>query len=377
MAISNEDIRAIEDAVETLHYVSTDANGSKYIEIYADYRDTNEGLLDKAYENRKLGFADDDNAPYALVDFLRETIGEWYADTVWDMEDKILRKAGLDDVSDDRREDCLDYLREQFPIIPDYDHFLGQDTRVNIMLKCGDEGNRDFIGIREQFAAMFAEDWSEEEREAAMAEENGLSWLVRQQGHTMEELTETIHAYYAFFESREAADMSYEDKYKAFRDSHNPFLTSVCQELANMVNDMNTMTALVSISLDDLAEFMQPGKELVLPKNAMIGIFNPWNGGGSTLDIELEKDLVVPSDLLYDIQIEGVKPDWSYTVDGVYGLIGSAWVPAKQVREQQPEKNEQHPTLDNLISAAQKKAGAERAVAEHDQQKNVSEQERG
>jgi hypothetical protein len=65
----------------------------------------------------------------------------------------------------------------------------------------------------------------------------------------------------------------------------------------------------------------------------MIGIYNPWNGSGSVLEIELEKDLVFTTDMIRDIQIEGVKPDFEWTVDNTYGLIGSCWKAPKSIED--------------------------------------------
>ena len=371
MDITAQDKRAIDEAVEALHYVSRDPSGNQYIQIYADYRDTNESLLQTAYENRNKGFQDKDNSEFALIDHLRETISGWYVDTVGQMESEILERAGFD-YADEKADALLDYLRDTYPIEPDYDHFLSQDMCVNIMLGCADESNRDFVAIYEQFNAMLDDDISQEDLAAALEEENGLSWLVKQQGHTMQELMETLHAYIKFFDSEEAKDLSYDGKYNQFCSTHNRFLSSVCQELLNMVNSMNTMTVLTRLSMNDFAAFMQPNKEIVLPKNSMLGIFNPWNGGGSTLDIELEKDLVVPSSLLYDVQIEGAKLSYQYTVDSVYGLVGNAWRQADAVRDVNavkpvPAKS----SLDSLIQSASQRAAEGASAHSQDKGKNT------
>ena len=336
MAITQEDKRAIDEAVKELHYVAHDENGQAYIEIYADYRETNEGLLKPAYENRRLGFDDKDNPDYALIDMLHGTIDGWYTDEVARMENEILEKAGFDYL-DDKADELLEYMRETYPIQPDYDHFMKEEVPINIMLGLPEERSRDFGTIRDQISVLLNKDLTPTEREASLEEETGLRWLVMQQGHTMKELDETLQAYLEFWDSPEAEDLKYDQKYEKFKSTHDPFLTSVCQEVLNTSNYMNTMTVLTKMSLTDFAEFMKPGKEIVLPKDSMVGIFNPWNGGGSTLEIELQKELVVPSSLVYDIQVEGVKPDYQYTVDDVYGLVGSCWQSATAVRDAQPE----------------------------------------
>ena len=55
----------------------------------------------------------------------------------------------------------------------------------------------------------------------------------------------------------------------------------------------------------------------------MCGLFDPWSGAGSTLDLELEHDVVLPIELVHEI-----TPDvclYRYGVDEVYGLVGMAW----------------------------------------------------
>ena len=62
---------------------------------------------------------------------------------------------------------------------------------------------------------------------------------------------------------------------------------------------------------------------LRIEKDAVCGLFDPWNGGGSTLDLELEHDVVLPMELVHEI-----TPDvclYRYGVDEVYGLVGKAW----------------------------------------------------
>ena len=112
------------------------------------------------------------------------------------------------------------------------------------------------------------------------------------------------------------------------------------------------MTILAKVNMYEFAEMMKPGREITFGKDAMIGIYSPWNGGGSVLEIELEKELVVSSDKIWDVQIEGVTPDYQYSVNASYGLIESCWKEVTSIKEASPEKK---PSLDNMIQAAQSK----------------------
>lgn len=362
MAITEQDKQAIDSAVEKLYFVSTDKDGNKSFDpFYTDYRDSNEFLLQQAYDLRKAAY--EEPACYepdeALIDSLQDMITEAYDEQLWDIEDGIVREAGFEP-SDDKTQELLDYLRETYAIEFPFDHYFNQDIKVNIMLDAQDEGNKDFVSIYEQNEALCGNLSPEDARES-LAEETGLSLLVKQQGHTMDELQQTMKEYQEFFYG-ENADHSadYSDRYSDIEKSHNPFLTSICQELDNMTNHMNCMTILAKMDMYQFAEMMKPGKEITFSKDAMVGIYSPWNGGGSVLEVALEKDLTIPSEKIWDVQIEGAKLDYQYSVDQTYGLIGSCWTDVKAIQDAVPEKK---PSLDAVIQAAQLKSGS--GMGEH------------
>ena len=119
-------------------------------------------------------------------------------------------------------------------------------------------------------------------------EKASLVWLANQQGYTKEQLEQTL----------DQGDMA------------NPkgFLQSVRVECANMSSHMQTLTFLVSMTLEQLlelnemlAEREKVGHEydarkrpdcgtITLGKETECGLYDPWNGGGSVLEIQLEKD---------------------------------------------------------------------------------------
>lgn len=360
MAISEQDKRAIDEAVKALHFVSTDEQGNKSIDpFYTDYRDTNEFLLQKAYDMRKAAFqpADAYEPENALIYTLQDMISEAYDESRWEIEDDILRKAGFDP-SDDMATEQLEYLRETYLFVPPFDHYLDQTVRVNILLGIGNEANTDFAVIREQHDA-FLTDMDPADAKEALAQESGLSFLIQQQGHTMEEFTAAMKAYVdAFYGENAGHNFDYSARFTEVGKEGNRFLTSVCQELDNVHNYMTCMTVLAKMSMYQFAEMMHPNKEVVIPKDAMVGIFCPWSGSGSVLEIELEKDLVIPSEKIWDVQIEGATLDNTYSVNSVFGLVDNCWEDIKEVREAQPEKK---PALDSLIQSAQQKAETQNA----------------
>lgn len=353
MAISEKDKQAIDQAVHELYFVSADENGRKsFCPFYPDYRDTNEPFLQTAYDNRKLAFEEKTEDPKnALLYMLQDEIAEGYDEQRWDVEDEIMRKAGFEP-SDDMAQEQIEYLRDEYDMEIPADHFLNQKMFVNIMLDAKDEANRDFIVIQEQDTALWDVEMDPAEAEEILSEDSGLKFLVEQQGHTMQELKQTRDAYIdAFYRNNADRNASYDGFYEAFSKTHNPFLSSLCQELDNMHNHMNCMTILARVDMYEFAQMMQPGKEISFSKDTMVGIYSPWNGGGSVLEIELEKDLVVPSEKIWDVQIEGANLDYQWSVNQTYGLIQSCWKDIKEIRDAEPEKK---PSLDAQIHSAQK-----------------------
>lgn len=118
------------------------------------------------------------------------------------------------------------------------------------------------------------------------------------------------------------------------------FLQSMRVELANLASAMSTVTFLVEMTLKELMELNRlvrlqdrEGRHydsrknpycgyIVLDKNTETGLYDPWHGGGSCFEIELEKDVRLP--VKY---IRSALPDGGdgYSVEEVYGMCGSAW----------------------------------------------------
>lgn len=150
----------------------------------------------------------------------------------------------------------------------------------------------------------------------------------------MEDLQNTMQDYIqCFYGESENINLSPEAKLSFFHKTHSFFLSSVCEELENTTNFMNTLTILADVSMRDYCSLIQPDQELILPKDIILGVFNPWLGGGSTLDIALEKDLIMPSSMIWSVQVEGAQMDSQYSVDSVYGLTTGAWKSGLTVRD--------------------------------------------
>jgi len=130
----------------------------------------------------------------------------------------------------------------------------------------------------------------------------------------------------------------------------NKFVKSAIQEWENLSSHMGTMTFLVTMPLYDFFELkrrvngerdkrrdnrsyavsteedlkIETKESITIDKSVMCGLYGPWNGAGSLLNIECEKDVEIPLNILFDVSMDGEKT-YGYDVNEVYGLCGDAW----------------------------------------------------
>lgn len=177
---------------------------------------------------------------------------------------------------------------------------------VNVFFATEAERNFDMGSI----VNAFGNDYREPRLEDVDAEDldNALSYLVNQQGHSVEEV---------------------------FGNPDNAFIHSIREEIdENSSEAMSELCALVRMDAREMLDLIGKRSEakgsLVLPRDcATMGIFNQWAGCGGVLDILLEKDAVMPLSMIRGFQIEGQSDPEGYTVNDVYGLVGSCWKPAQ------------------------------------------------
>lgn len=368
--ISFQDKQAILDAANKHFFVeeNKDAPGHYSIQLYGDYRDTNEFLLQTAYDNR-------DNAENILPSLTDEIQTAW-EETVSDAAYDILLEAGFDP-GDDAFDSQREWFYEAFSIDPPIKVYLGQDVKVNIMLSTPLDRKEDdstpfmlrealmhFTGAGGLTRDLEANIHSQVEADEIIHQDSMIKRLVEQQGFTMADLSavakDFFHDFYEeddkseLFESahENGEKLPYDKRFDMFTETHSKFLSTVCQELDNMGYTFGVVTVLAKMSINDYAKMLQQGSEVTMPKGSMIGVFAPWNGSGSVLGIELDKDLTFKREDIYDTQIEGAKPDNGYTVNQTYGLVSSAWQKPKAIEVKTQERK---PALDQQIQSANAK----------------------
>ena len=303
--------QAISGILDTLLGYDRQPDSTFVYEIYADYRDemdskTAIGILQS--EDPVLTF--------------EEQLDEWYRDYRWTLEDELeqtLRTKltasdgpypdGLSDEDSDRLRDILmDLVYFNLP----EKHFLKQAFHVNIMVDTGD-GNYDYT-LNSAYPCWYGA------YDAPIDPKAGIAWLAKAQGYTRGQLKRAL----------QQGDMA----------GPKGFLESMRVELANLPSHMSTVTFLVELTLEQLMElnrlirlqernghFYDSRKNpycgyIVIGKDTMTGLYDPWNGGGSVFEIQLEQDVRLP--VKY---IRSALPDGGdgYSVGSVYGMCGSAW----------------------------------------------------
>lgn len=277
------------------------ADGNYHFEIYVDYRDEIEdSIAQEILES---------NSPR---DTLTEKLWDWYQEQEWDIIDNlvddlkakadpkllenanIIEDGNLDD--GDIREEFMDIVYVDYP----EDWALSQEFCFNVIVSNGDD-NYDFW-LNEH---IVDEDGNVDEN----AEKAGLVWLAKQQGYALDQVVEILKD---------------EDNVSA-----NEFLASISSEVYNGYG-CEALTFCVKMTLGQaiaLKEKMKsnPNGSIVIDKRATCGLFNPWDGSGSILDIACEKDIEIPFENIWKFYIDESRSNRYDSIHNVYGTDSSLW----------------------------------------------------
>lgn len=288
----------------------TESGCYKY-NLYADYRDG----FDYDRVTEILGASDPMQRFYEVLD------DAWFHYKL-DVEDEHIDKIkeilesedGLfpEGMDDEWEEKLKDEFREIAYIELPYDHYLKQEFRTNIMVDTGD-GNYDYTlnAVYPAYGGRYGD---------TIDNKASIVWLAKQQGYTKTQLKNALNK----------GDM---------RDPKG-FLQSLRVEVANEGSMMNTLVFLAKMTLQELIDLNEliglqdrNGRMydatkipycgyIIIDKKAETGLYDPWNGGGSVFEIELEKDIRLPVRF-----IRSALPDGGdgHSLDSVYGMWGGCW----------------------------------------------------
>ena len=276
-------------------------DGYYHFEIDVDYRDE----IDDSTAQEIL----ESDSPR---DTLIEKLWDWYQESEWDIIDnlvddfkknvdpKLLEDASI--IEDGNIDDYMirDIIMDAVCIDYPVDWALGQEFCFNIIVSNGDD-NYDFW-LNEHIVDETGE--IDENAEKA-----GLVWLAKQQGYTLEELIE-------FMKDEEYVNS-------------NKFISSLVAEIFSGYG-CEALTFCVKMTLGqaiDLKEKMKsnPNGSIVLNKNVTCGLFDPWSGGGSVLEIACEKDVEIPFENIWKFYIDERRSNRYDSIHNVYGTNDSIW----------------------------------------------------
>ena len=256
--------------------------GCFYTELFADYRD-------EPYKSDLQAIAGSDDPREAFWDWLNDAY-EGEVDQAW----FNLASECAEDLEIEH-ETAWEFLTEMVEVRLPEQHFLDQEIRVDILVDTGD-ANYDFI------CNNIAPAWGGCDPDEAHAEAS-IFWLAGQQGYCMERVTAALKG----------------------EETESTFLRSLVREVENEASSINVLTFLCTMTLGQWIEVREAGRRgaLRIEKDAVCGLFDPWSGAGSVLDLELEHDVVLPIELVHEITPDACL--YRYGVDEVYGLVGQAW----------------------------------------------------
>lgn len=280
-------------------------------DIYADYHD-------EASDKTIIAWCQSKNPMEAFW----ESLYEWYQQAIWDLEDETISSVENNWDSrvhsyEDNAEYIADWIREHLCIELPEDHYLNQEVCVDIIVDTGDE-NYDYVlnDVYPHYDGRY---------EDTIPEEASILWLARQQGYNKRQLNAAM-------------------KKSVFADSK--LLKSLRCEVINCHSHMNALTFFVKMTVKELFALQEAisdnakndiedggyktvdqrkGKrKLTLSKDTACGLYDTWSGGGSLLEIELEKDVDLPLKFISTALPDGGR-GWSAA--NVYGMCSSFWTP--------------------------------------------------
>lgn len=306
----DEAIRSkVREVIKGQFWFCKQSDDTYHYEMDADYRDS----LSDTQITEILNEQDPMAALYdTLFEMWLDTTGQYEADLMKDIREAVNEMSPEGVASADWVE-IGEYVRSVIFFDIPIRHYLSQEVCVNIFLDTGD-GNHDYV-LNAVYPSWYGR------YEDRINSKASIVWLAKQQGYTKTAL------------------------WKALRnqeDANTPFLRSMRQEMENVSCHMNTIAFLVKMSLEQLIDlncaiklqnrngrFYDASKNpdcgyMVLDKSTMTGLYSLWDGGGSVLEIELEKNVRLPIRFIRSALLDGED---GCSIKRVYGMCESAWRP--------------------------------------------------
>ena len=261
-------------------FIEKQYDGTYKGKFYVDYTDE----LDK---KTIIGIL---NSKHPL-DAFYDTMSDFYIDDIYEY-DSVLKLIEENWNLDEFPIDFIkDWVYENVWFEVPYSHYLNKTVNVDIIVDTGD-GNYDFT--LNNFASYNAA------TNEQIHKNSSILWLVKQQGYSKKQLYDAIRHH---------------------RFMNSAFLKSVYGELINVTSHMNALAFFVKMTLDDVINYLESPKDIVISEDASCGLYDCWNGAGSLLEIVLEKPVVIPKEYV-QMNIDGGR---GYGIYEIYGLCDDFW----------------------------------------------------
>lgn len=307
-------LEELKDKINTVINGFAWINNDGGIQIYKDY---NDGLSKQIIKD----ILRSENPRDMFYEFLTEWASDYEIQCGSDDLEKEIKNSLTEEeeeLFDENSDEIWDFIRDMTYFYYDEDDF-NEEVKLNLMVDCGN----------------FNTDCTEDNvlnyyGNGSISPLSSMLWLAKTQKKAVKlrKACASIYKKDGNYVTREV----HEDR----------FIESCIQEFENLPSHMGTLTFLLKIKLLDLfdlielqkREFDDSGKYdprlntksksyIVIDKNTECGLFDPWSGGGSVLEVRLDNDVKLP--IKYALfTVDGVKT-YGYDVDEVYGLIDSCW----------------------------------------------------
>ena len=116
-------------------------------------------------------------------------------------------------------------------------------------------------------------------------------------------------------------------------------ITSCYHEIWECPVSQSCFVICINISLEDLINWHENKEDVHIPKDIICtGLYNYWSGGGSPLEITLEKNIVIPKEKIayllpdeawHTSQHQGIL--FGYSIQNCYGLEYDEWLPLNKL----------------------------------------------
>lgn len=314
--LNQTDAAALLARVDNEFYLRGDENGGLVIDGYnyydCDIAETNQtqALFDAVHEGKTkqecldaLGNEADWNVESYISGRIHAIVDDWMRDKGYDL---------TKEENWELQDKAFEFLNDTIGI--DFDRsYEQQEMRVNVIVATAGDitvGSED--NPNKRTVQSFIKD------------------LVEDQGHTMDELGKAFDEY-----SKAALLPAFSDGgalYKEQTEKYGKFIASLASEIANS-NQFNVdeFVFLTKLSVEDYARLGDEDATITFPAGTMCGMYNRYDGSGSILEVELEKEITIPRFNIPELQIESRKETFGYhyNVDEVYGLTAQCWEKGK------------------------------------------------